>query len=69
MTPYRRSCQTPKMSEHDILANQKLIIENQQTILANQKAIQENQAAIQQNQGTLPQILKNQEKILALLQK
>ena len=37
--------------------------------LANQKAIQENQAAIQQNQGALPQILKNQEKILALLQK
>jgi hypothetical protein len=57
------------MSEHDIVANQKLILENQHTILANQKTIQDNQAIIKQNQDSLQVILKNQEKILALLQK
>jgi hypothetical protein len=57
------------MSEHDVIANQKLILENQQTIIANQKAIQDNQGIIKQNQEALPEILKNQEKILALLQK
>jgi len=62
-------CQTPKMSEHDILANQKIILEHQQIILANQKAIQENQETIKQNQAALPQILKNQQEILALLRK
>jgi hypothetical protein len=53
----------------DILANQKLILENQRAIIANQQAIQDNQAIIKQNQESLPLILKNQEKILALLQK
>ena len=57
------------MSEHDIVANQKLILENQHTILAHQKTIQDNQAIIKQNQDSLQVILKNQEKILALLQK
>ena len=57
------------MSEHDIVANQKLILDNQHSILANQKAIQDNQAIIKQNQESLQLILKNQEKILALLQK
>jgi hypothetical protein len=62
-------CHTPKMSEHDVLANQKLILENQQTIQENQKVIQKNQTIIKQNQQALPQILKNQEEILALLRK
>jgi hypothetical protein len=57
------------MSENDVLANQKLILENQRTILANPKTIQVNQAIITQNQESLPLILKNQEKILALLRK
>lgn len=67
----RTACQTPRMSvkEFDVLANQKLILENQQAILGNQKTIQENQAIIKQNQESLPLILKNQEKILALLEK
>jgi len=51
-----------RMSETDIIANQKLIIENQKTILANQDIIK-------QNQATLQTIVKNQERILALLQK
>ena len=55
------------MSENDVIANQKQILEHQQTILANQKIIQDNQAIIKQNQESLPLILKNQEKILALL--
>ena len=62
-------CQTTGMPEKDILANQKLILENQRAIIANQQAIQDNQAIIKQNQDSLPLILKNQEKILALLQK
>ena len=57
------------MPENDVLANQKLILENQRAILANQQAIRDNQAIIKQNQESLPLILKNQEKILALLQK
>jgi hypothetical protein len=57
------------MSEHDVVANQKLILENQHTIIANQKTIQDNQAIIKHNQEALQLILKNQEKILALLQK
>jgi hypothetical protein len=69
-------CQTGTMLENDVLGNQKQIIENQQTILANhqvilanQKVIQDNQGIIQRNQDSLQLILKNQEKILALLQK
>jgi hypothetical protein len=50
------------MSDTDVIANQKLIIENQATILANQEIIK-------QNQATLETIVKNQERILALLQK
>ena len=50
------------MSESDVIANQKLIIENQQKILANQEQIKKDQA-------TLGTIVKNQERILALLQK
>jgi len=57
------------MPESDVVANQKLILENQHAILANQKAIQDNQAGIIKNQESLPLILKNQEKILGLLQK
>ncbi|HEX3743615.1 MAG TPA: hypothetical protein VHW09_06790 [Bryobacteraceae bacterium] len=57
------------MSDHDVLANQKLIIENQQVIIGNQKAIQDNQSIIKHNQESLGLILKNQETILALLQK
>ena len=50
------------MSETDVIANQKLIVENQAKILANQETIKKNQA-------TLDAIVKNQERILALLQK
>jgi hypothetical protein len=50
------------MSETDVIANQKLIVENQAKILANQETIKKNQA-------TLDTIVKNQERILALLQK
>ena len=50
------------MSDTDVIANQKLIVENQAKILANQEAIKHNQVALET-------ILKNQERILALLQK
>jgi hypothetical protein len=50
------------MSDTDVIANQKLIVENQATILANQEIIK-------QNQATLETIVKNQERILAFLQK
>ena len=50
------------MSDTDVIANQKLIVENQAKILANQETIKHNQA-------TLEIILKNQERILAILQK
>jgi hypothetical protein len=50
------------MSDTDVIANQKLIVENQAKILANQETIKHNQAALEA-------ILKNQERILALLQK
>ena len=50
------------MSDTDVIANQKLIVENQAKILANQETIKRNQA-------TLEIILKNQERILAILQK
>jgi len=50
------------MSETDVIANQKTIMDNQAKILANQEIIKSNQA-------TLDKILKNQERILALLQK
>jgi len=64
------------MAEQDVLSNQKLIIDNQASILANQETIKSNQAAILANQDTIKTnqksmdlILKNQETILALLQK
>jgi hypothetical protein len=68
---HRRDCHNPAraMSDHDVLSNQKLILENQGAILSNQKNIQENQEIIKKNQESLNLILKNQEKILALLQK
>jgi hypothetical protein len=50
------------MADQDVLSNQHQILENQKTILNNQDAIQH-------NQESLVLILKNQEKILALLQK
>jgi hypothetical protein len=50
------------MSDTGVIANQKVILENQATILANQEIIK-------QNQATLETIVKNQERILALLQK
>jgi hypothetical protein len=62
-------CQTTPMPEQDIIANQKHILENQKAILDNQKTIQDNQNIIKQNQESLQLILRNQEKILALLQK
>jgi hypothetical protein len=50
------------MSDSDVIANQKIIIENQAKILANQEKIQKNQAALET-------IVRNQERILELLQK
>jgi hypothetical protein len=50
------------MSDTDVIANQKLIVENQTKILANQETIKQNQTALET-------ILKNQERILALLQR
>jgi hypothetical protein len=58
-----------KVPEQDILSNQKLILENQASILSNQQTILANQDAIRKNQQTLDAIVKNQEKILGLLQK
>jgi hypothetical protein len=61
-----------KMSENDVIANQKRILQNQKTILANQSSIKanqetikKNQASILKNQTTLDTIVKNQKKILA----
>jgi hypothetical protein len=57
--------QSLNMSDHDLLATQKLILENQTTILANQGVIQQNQQVIEKNQQALDRIQKNQELILA----
>lgn len=64
------------MAEQDVLSNQQLILDNQASILTNQETIKNNQAAILANQDTIKNnqrsldlILRNQEKILALLQK
>jgi len=64
------------MAEQDVLSNQKLILDNQANILAKQETIKNNQTAILANQDTIKSnqqslslILKNQEKILALLEK
>ena len=57
------------MAEGQIIANQKTILKNQKAILANQDTIKKNQATIKKNQDKLDLILKNQERILALLQK
>jgi hypothetical protein len=61
-----------KMSENDVIANQKRILQNQKSIIANQNTIKanqeiikKNQASILKNQGTLDTIVKNQKKILA----
>lgn len=61
LTGKRRACQTTGMPE--------LILEDQRTILASQQAMHDNRAITKQNQESLPLILKNQEKIFALLQK
>ncbi len=50
------------MSDTDVIANQKLIVENQAKILANHETTNPTPAALEA-------ILKNQERILALLQK
>jgi hypothetical protein len=57
------------MADTDVLSNQRQILDNQKHILENQKIICDNQGVIQHNQESLALILKNQEKILALLQK
>jgi hypothetical protein len=63
-----------KMSENDVIANQKRILQNQKSILANQSAIKanqetikKNQVSILKNQATLNTIVQNQKKILAKL--
>ena len=57
------------MAEGQIIANQKTILKNQKAILANQETIKKNQVTIKKNQDKLDLILKNQERILALIQK
>jgi hypothetical protein len=63
-----------RMSENDVIANQKQILKNQKSILANQKTIKanqetikKNQSSILKNQATLNTIVSNQKKILAKL--
>jgi len=65
---------TSRMSENDVIANQKHILQNQKSILANQntikanqETIKKNQASILKNQTTLNTIVQNQKKILAKL--
>jgi hypothetical protein len=78
ISPCFTSCrkENNKMSENDVIANQKRILKNQKEIIANQTRIKSNQEAIKKNQGTilknqgsLNTILKNQRQILALLKK
>jgi hypothetical protein len=64
------------MAEAQIIANQRSILKNQKAILANQETIkknlgdiQGNQVTIKKNQNKLDLILKNQERILALVQR
>ena len=54
--------QTGALSETEILANQKTILQNQALILKNQEEIKK-------NQETLDLIVRNQEKILAAVQR
>ena len=61
--------QQTNMAQDEVVTNQKSILANQETILGNQKTIVDNQEIIKKNQASLDLILKNQEKILALLQK
>jgi hypothetical protein len=63
-----------RMSENDVIANQKRILQNQKSILANQstikanqETIKKNQASILKNQATLNTIVQNQRKILSKL--
>jgi hypothetical protein len=63
-----------RMSEREVLGNQKQILANQKTIIVNQKAIKvnqetikKNQAAILKNQATLNTIVSNQKTILSKL--
>jgi hypothetical protein len=55
-----------KMSESNVLANQKQILKNQKAILGNQGQIKANQETIKKNQAA---ILKNQKQILAAVKK
>jgi uncharacterized protein HemX len=56
-------------NQDTIKKNQGIIKDNQKSILANQKDIKANQKDIKKNQESLDLILKNQERIVALLQK
>jgi hypothetical protein len=65
-----------KMSEREVINNQKHILKNQKAILsnqsqikANQETIKKNQASILKNQNTLNTVVRNQEQILTLLKK
>jgi hypothetical protein len=55
-----------KMSESNVLANQKQILKNQKAILGNQGQIKANQETIKKNQAA---ILKNQKQILTAVKK
>jgi len=55
-----------KMSDSNVLANQKQILKNQKAILGNQGQIKANQETIKKNQAA---ILKNQKQILAAVKK
>jgi hypothetical protein len=65
-----------RVSENDVLANQKRILKNQKEIIANQtqiksnqEAIKKNQATILKNQDSLNTIIRNQKQILTWLKK
>ena len=55
-----------KMSESNVLANQKQILKNQKAILGNQGQIKANQETIKKNQASS---LRNQKQILAAVKK
>jgi hypothetical protein len=57
------------LAADEVVSNQKTILAHQDEILKNQKTIIDNQTIIKGNQDKLEEILKNQDKILSLLQK
>ena len=61
--------ETNALAADEVVSNQKTILSHQDEILKNQKTIIENQGIIKGNQDKLEEILKNQGKILSLLQK